>query len=219
MRCRKVLHNSQLIPILSWFLLRGRCAFCRAPIHWQYPAVEAVGALIAVSSLLNAVQPSGAVAWGTAIFAAAFAFILLVIAAFDLRWQLVPVSTAIGAGVVLALGRIAMGGMDMILPTIMGAITGAGILFLFVWGSRGRAMGEGDPAVGFLIGAALGWPLAPVALGLAFICGGAVAAVLLLLGRVTRKTTVPFVPFLAVGALVAYWGQGFLLQFISYAFL
>jgi prepilin signal peptidase PulO-like enzyme (type II secretory pathway) len=89
---------------------------------------------------------------------------------------------------------------------------------MFVWLSRGRAMGEGDPAVGFLMGAVLGWPMGPISLLLAFICGGFVASVLLLTKLVSRKTAVPFVPFLAVGATVAYWGREPLLQFLSYAF-
>ena len=80
-------------------------------------------------------------------------------------------------------------------------------------------MGEGDPAVGFLIGAALGWPLGLVAVALSFLIGGCVAMVLLATGVVKRTTPVPFVPFLSAGAIVAYFHGAPLIEFFSYAFL
>jgi leader peptidase (prepilin peptidase)/N-methyltransferase len=129
-KCHHTLRNAHLIPILSWIFLRGRCAFCRAPIHWQYPAVELAGSAIAVASLLGALQPSGSIQWSAALFSAVFMFVLLVITAFDLRWQLVPVEIAVGAGVLLGVWRVVEGGMGTFIPTLLSAAVTSGILCL-----------------------------------------------------------------------------------------
>lgn len=216
--CRKPLKATHLIPLVSWIILRARCVFCRAPIHWQYPTVETAGGIIGLVSLLAATGSTGAVQWTEAVTTAIFLFALLIATAVDLRWQVVPTGFMYGSAIVLGLWRVALNPMEV--PSmIVGAAVAWTILFVFVWLSRGRMMGEGDPAVGALIGATLGWPLGVVALALAFMIGGAVAAVLLLVGAVRRKTAVPFVPFLTAGAIVAYFWSERLTAFIQYALI
>ncbi len=211
--CHTTLSSRHLIPIVSWVVLRARCAFCREPIHWQYPVVETVGALIGVCAVWSSIHPAG-VDWKHVVFTLVFLCILLVIAAFDARWQLVPVEFTLWSAFVIALARLGIEGPAQLLTMLMGAGLTAGGLWLIVRLSRGRLMGEGDPIVAVLIGAALGWPLAPVALGVAFMLGGAVATVLLVAGRVRRDTAVPFIPFFAIGAFVAYfWGSQMLALF------
>lgn len=206
-RCRRTLRWQHLIPIYSWLALRGRCAFCRRPIHWQYPAVEAAGGLIGVVTVAAAFNGTQGAA-AQAVLTGAFLFALLVIAAFDLRWQLVPMEVTVGAGIVLGGWSIAISGGASLVSVLLGASATALLLWAIVAFSRGRLMGDGDPAVGFLVGAALGWPRAPIALALAFMVGGIVAAILLILRRVRHDTAVPFVPFFAIGAVMAYfWGD------------
>lgn len=206
----------QLIPVLSWIGLRGRCGFCGKPIHWQYPLVEAAGALIGVMAVLTAMGADGSWAVLEGIAFALFFFALLVVTAFDLRWGLVPVEFTLGAALATGAVRV-MDGSGLAL-TLAGALATGGLLWLIVFLSRGRLMGEGDPAVGLLLGAGLGWPLGIVGVGAAFLVGGIVAMLLLAARKVGRKTPVPFVPFLAVGAIMAYWwGEPFLEAF-AYAF-
>jgi prepilin signal peptidase PulO-like enzyme (type II secretory pathway) len=215
MECRKTLTAWDLVPVFSWLVLRGKCRSCHTPIHVQYPLVELAGASI---GLFTAARHFGAGNMDVmgALFTAVFLFFLLVIAVFDLRWQLVPVVfTAVG-GVLFAAWTISMG--QPVLSVVTGIAVAGGVLAAFVWGSRGAWMGEGDPVVGMAIGAALGWPLGPLALLVGFMVGGAVATVLLATRLVSRKTPVPFVPFLAFGACVVYaWGDAARL-FFSYAF-
>jgi leader peptidase (prepilin peptidase)/N-methyltransferase len=207
MQCGTTLSSRHLIPIVSWIALRARCAFCRAPIHWQYPAIETAGALIGAISVWTSLSLAG-LDIRHAIMTLLFLFVLLVIAAFDIRWQLVPVEFTLGSAIVLGVLRVLFTGAAVIPDVIVGMALTAGGLWLIVWLSGARLMGEGDPIVGVLIGAVLGWPLAPMALGVAFMVGGVVAAMLLAAGRVRRDTAVPFIPFFAIGAFVAYfWGD------------
>lgn len=215
--CRKTLKPTQLIPIVSWIVLRARCAFCHHAIHWQYPLVEAAGAVIGAVSVMTA-QTQGNIDVGRAVFTACFLFTLLVITAFDVRWQLVPVQFVVGSAITVGILSGIIGGWGVVPTLIGGALSTAFILAMIVMLSGGRMMGDGDPFVGLLLGAALGWPLGPLSLGLAFMIGGATAAALLLTGSVHRKTAVPFVPFLAAGAIVAYFHQASVLAFLHYGF-
>lgn len=220
--CRRPLQASHLVPLVSWVALRARCAFCGKPIHWQYPAVEAAGAAIGVVSLLWA-SHGGTSDITLAAFTAIFLFVLLVVAAFDLRWRLVPLEFVLGSALLLgawAVRSAGIGGSAVLASVLVGGVATAAPLAAFAWLSNERLMGKGDWAVGLLLGVALGWPLGPLSLGLAFLIGGMTAAVLLLLRVVHRKTPVPFVPFLAAGACVAYfWGEPILRWLIAYAAL
>jgi prepilin signal peptidase PulO-like enzyme (type II secretory pathway) len=214
MHCKQQLRIRHLVPIVSWIALGARCAFCKKSIHWQYPVVEVAGAVIAAAALITHTSIDGTISWTGAAYMAALFFTLLVITVFDIRWQLVPMEFTLGAALVLG----AWNAFVHPVPVLVGALVTAFMLAAIVWMSGGRLMGEGDPAVGLLIGAALAWPTALVAIGAAFMIGGFVAMVLLALGVVKRKTPVPFVPFLSLGAVVAYfWGAQFIHAF-SYAF-
>jgi len=205
--CQSTLLPHHLIPILSWVVLRARCAFCREPIHWQYPVVETLGALIGVCAVWSSIGDT-VIDWKRLVFTLLFLFSLLVIGAFDARWQLVPVEFTLASAVVVGIAHLLTLGWTQAPGIILGTALTAGGLWLIVRVSRGRLMGEGDPIVGVLVGTGLGWPLSPVALGFAFMLGGMVAAMLLAAGRVRRDTAVPFVPFFAIGAFVAYfWGS------------
>ncbi len=220
--CRKSLTSAHLIPIVSWIVLRARCTFCTKPIHWQYPVVETAGAAIGMISVLWASQ-NGVVHWERAAFIAVFLFVLLVITAFDLRWQLVPMEFVLGSAFFLGAWQVISAGpgwASAAASVLIGSALTAAPLAAFAWLSNERLMGKGDWAVGLLAGAALGWPGGPLSLAIGFVIGGLVAAMLLLARLVHRKTPVPFVPFLAAGAGVAYfWGEPILRWLSVYAAL
>ncbi len=214
--CRETIQPRHLIPVVSWFMLRMRCAMCGKRIHWQYPAVETAGAVLALIAFFRFSTALAPAAGGQFLFELALSFVLIVIVAFDLRWQLVPLEFTAAGAIVVGAGRVLLG--NGWLDPALGAIIVSAALGLLVAVSRGAWMGAGDPVVGLLMGAALGFPLAAAGLFLAFIIGGAVAAALLLQGAVTRKTPVPFAPFLAAGTLVALWWRDPILMFVRYAF-
>jgi prepilin signal peptidase PulO-like enzyme (type II secretory pathway) len=207
---------SELVPIASWFVLRGRCRSCGKAIHWQYPVVETAMAVLSLVAFLRHIQDN--TTWtaitSVVVFEIILAFVLVVVTAFDLRWKLIPLEFVVSSAIVLAVWRLLMGTNWVELA--IGAIVVSVLLGMIVLLSRGTMMGEGDPFIGLFMGAVLGFPLALLGLLVAFVIGGSAAAALLIEGSVTRKTEVPFVPFLAAGTLVALWWSEPLLTIARY---
>lgn len=172
--CGAQLKPWQLIPLISYILLRGRCAACGTAIGWHCFAIELSAALTGALSL--AVHPG---AEGLAI--AAFGWLLLPLALLDLRhyWLPHPLNAA------LALGALAGAALDIPpdwTSRLIGAGAGCGGLWLIALLyrlTRGReGLGGGDPLLLGAIGLWLGWQALPLVLLIASGLGLAVALVL-----------------------------------------
>ncbi len=198
------------VPVLSYFLLRGRCRWCGQRIHWRYPLVEALtGGVFAFLVVRFGVDPL------RALTGVLFAGCMIAIAFIDMDHGIIPDRISlpgIGVGIALSLAR-----RDLSLwQSVLGVLVCGGFFWMVVVVSRG-GMGGGDVKVGGMIGAFCGWKLALVASFGAVVSGGLVAAVLMLAGRKARKETIPFGPFLAFGAVVAYvWGDVLLAWYQGY---
>jgi leader peptidase (prepilin peptidase)/N-methyltransferase len=183
------------IPILSWLLLRGHCRSCAAPISPRYPLVEALTAALCIGAVL---AHSSAVGIALAILT-----ILLVVPAalIDLEHRIIPNRiTALGAVLALAIG-LALDPAGEPERLIAGAAAG-GFLLLAALAYPG-GMGMGDVKLAGVMGLCLGASVAPAIL-LALLVGVLYGVVVIARkgARAGRKTTVPFGPFLAIGALV-----------------
>ncbi len=210
-RCAAPVRPWQNVPVLSWLILRGRCASCAAPIAWRYPAVEALTGLAAVA-LWRGFGPSPAFA-----VAAVFTPMLIVLFFTDLDHQLLPdLVTLPGfcAGIALAWNNPFLGdpGWPRIVASLTGAALGSGVL----WGigalySRLRgveAMGFGDVKMMALVGAFTGPAGVAVTLFAASVVGAATGLLLIPLKGKTLQNTLPFGCFLAPSALAALvWGR------------
>ncbi|MEX2013633.1 MAG: prepilin peptidase [Parcubacteria group bacterium] len=189
--CGKVLEWQELVPIVSFFVLRAKCSRCKANISWQYPIVELW------TGLIFATVPI--------IFLPVFC-IYIVIAIYDLRHKIIP-DSLVYASIVLALVlRLVSGGSlwDWLAGPILFAFFG--LIWLF---SRGRVMGFGDAKLGLSLGLLLGATQGFSAIMLAFWVGASVSLAYLFLGKVgflkntkglTMKSEVPFAPFIIFGA-------------------
>jgi leader peptidase (prepilin peptidase)/N-methyltransferase len=193
------------VPVLSFFVLRGRCRDCRAPIAWRYPVVE-VG-----TALLFALAYRHLGLGGELALALVFLSALMVITVIDLEHQLIPdriTLPVIGAGF---LGSAAIGRLSW-LDSLLGILVGGGIIYAIIQGSRWvmgvEGMGGGDITLAAMVGAFLGWKLLLLGLFLAVLVGAAVAVALLATGRKGGKDPIPFGPFLALGGAVSlFWGK------------
>ncbi len=193
--CRTVLAARDLVPVLSYLLLRGRCRYCSAPIPLRVLLVEAgTGLTLVLLWVRYGMSPHFA-------FVALVACVFIVALVVDFEHQLIPnrlVYPAIGAALLAAPFAL---GPD--LPqALWGGLMGLGLLSLiFVVYPKG--MGLGDAKLATLIGLVVGFPLVLLALFLSFVLGGAVGAAYVLARRVGMKEAIPFAPFLAVGGMVA----------------
>ncbi|MFZ6015982.1 MAG: prepilin peptidase [Patescibacteria group bacterium] len=220
MDCKKPLKARHLVPVLSWLIQRGKCAYCGRPINIQYPLVEVAGALLAVITALR-YYPDPQYLWIA--FEFFFGITLLIFIVMDIRWMELPVELMAATGVVFTLWhmllRVAAGEPPVLVfwSHALGFVA-ASLFFLFQWVvSRGRWIGAGDIWLGALIGAALGWPMAGLAVYFAYIFGGGTALILLIAKKLKPGMRVPFAPALIAGTLAAIWWAAPVLSWLSNA--
>lgn len=209
--CGLRLGARDLVPVVSWVVLRGRCRRCRARIGIEPVVVEAVTA-----------ATFGVTAWrfGATVRTAAFCVLmagLVALTAIDLRLKRLPreitYATMLLGAPLLAVAALVEDAPRRIWQMALGAAI-ATVVMLFIYLVSRGGMGEGDVRLAPLLGLYLGWlnpGLAPVGLFFGFVAGAASSLVLLVARRVHRGTAVPFGPFLAVGTVVAVFvGQPYL---------
>ena len=190
------------IPIVSYLLLRGRCRHCHERISEIYPAVEAVTAGLVVACVLA----FGATAY--TLLASFFVIVLVTLAAADLRYRLVPNRIVLPAAAICLVAETALQPSP---EWALAALGASGFLFVAAL-AYPKGMGMGDVKFALLLGAMLGRSVA-VAFMIGFLAALAPAALLALRhGSKARKIAIPFVPFLASGAVVALFAGGTILD-------
>jgi leader peptidase (prepilin peptidase)/N-methyltransferase len=195
--CHRTLRAVELIPILSWFLAKGKCRTCGAAIDKRHLAVEAGAALVGLTALLAHPLPAAA-------FTAVFGWWLFLLAALDIEHHWLPdrlTLPLIPAG--LAVAWIGLGpGLE---ERLFGAAAGylvlelIRILYRMLRGREG--LGGGDPKMLAALGAWLGWATLPFILLGAGLIGLAVVAAMRLRGKaVTRTDRLPLGTLMALAA-------------------
>ncbi|MEW6524794.1 MAG: prepilin peptidase [Bacillota bacterium] len=197
--CGRKLAWYDLVPVWSYLWLRGCCRHCHMRISPRYPVVEAATSLAFL--LLYHRLGSG----GDFVTSAWFLSVLIVATGIDLEHQIIPnelvLAGLIGGVVLTAVFAPAAWGQR-----VVGALAGHLSLLLVYVLSRG-GMGMGDVKLAAVLGFFLGWPLVLLAIFSGFVLGALAGTWLLATRRKGRKDTLPFGPFLAVGAVVALgWG-------------
>lgn len=192
--CPKCKHNlkwQDLIPVLSFFILKGKCRYCFQRISWQYPLVELFTGIIFLLIFYFQLP----------LFYFLISSFLIVIFVYDLRHYLI-LDQVIYPAIIIA------GIFNFELFSILSAF-GAATFFLFlVLITKGKGMGIGDIKLAFLMGLILGWPKILIALFLAFFFGAIIGSGLIFFQRKTLKSEIPFAPFLVTATFVAlFWGE------------
>src|SRR3954451_23111531 len=187
------------IPLFSWLVLRGRCRRCKTSISARYPVVEAVTAALYV--LVVALKSDDVAQMVLGLVLVTF---LVPIAVIDLDVKRIPNAlTAPAAVLAVALGALLAPGE---LPEQLAAGAGALIFFLLPTLIHQKGMGMGDVKLAAVLGLYLGRAVVP-AIFIALILGVVVGAAVVAMKGVSdgRRTKVPFGPFLASGALIAFF--------------
>lgn len=215
-------HN---IPVLGWFVLRGRCAACGEAISPRYPIVEAITgvffALVAWLILATSTAPLPATIAVLVAFLY-FAAISVVLTLIDLDTHRLPN--------VIVLPSYAVGGALLVVACILGAdwsqlvVAAAGMAILYVFYFtirviRPDGMGGGDVKLAGLVGMYLGWlGWGALAVGAfaAFVLGGLFGLALIALRRAGRRSAIPFGPWMLAGAWVGIFiGQALGAWYVS----
>jgi leader peptidase (prepilin peptidase) / N-methyltransferase len=202
--CGKAIAARHNIPVLSWILLRGRCAACQARIKARYPVVELAGGLVAAYAAVRFGPTLAAFA------AMVFCSTLIALAAIDLDTQLLPDDITlplVWAGLAFNLGATFV----PLASAVIGAIAGYLALWSVYWGFKlltgKEGMGYGDFKLLAAIGAWLGWQMLPLVILLSSIVGAAVGIALMAFAGHGRDKPIPFGPYLAAAGVIAlFWG-------------
>ena len=221
MRCGHTLGTLDLVPVLSWLALRGRCHYCGAKISVQYPLVELAAALLSLGTAMRFFAGAWSLnpeAWILYAFWLLVWLTILFLVVYDWRHMILPF------GALMVLNVLAV--VSLFLPFILhfspfvfpslwqflaGPIVALPLALLSLI-SRGRWMGWGDSLLMLPLGWLLGLRGGATALIFAFWIGAFVGIVLLVLpsfgGRVTTlRSALPFGPFLAAGAAVVFFAH------------
>ncbi|MDO5563549.1 MAG: A24 family peptidase [Synergistaceae bacterium] len=206
--CGRILGAWELIPIVSFLVLGGKCRSCGRAIAPRHFICELWCGLLAMGYLyFFSVAPA-------LVFALAMMPFLLFHTLTDLESGYIYDSWAIAMAVIGMAIRI-WGGVPALIDGAMGAALGFCFIYLIILVSRG-GMGTGDAMLMLGIGAFFGWKMTIVALYEGFMLGGLVVVPLLLMKKVSRKDAVPLGPFLAGGSALAIFTAPVIFAYIGF---
>jgi len=221
-KCNATLKAIHLIPIFSWIFLRGKCAFCGAKISVRYLFLELLTGLLFLLAFINfdflivipsSIDPSYfsyAIDW---MIFEKFTFYIIILSFlitiffYDLLYLEIPDKLSYPAIAVAVAGGLVIG-----MPPVVDMIIGGFAIFLFFaaqfYLSSGKWIGGGDLRLGILIGVILGLKMGLLALMIAYIIGALVSLILMIRKEITKKSIVPFAPFLVSGVIIVlFYGQ------------
>lgn len=194
------------IPVVSYLLLGGKCRSCGVKISPIYPAVEsAIGLLITLAYLHFGLSVEFLVT-------AVVSTVLVIITVIDLQHRIIPDKITL-PGIVFgfAAGFYLEGWLD----SLIGFFVGGGLFYLIAVLSRG-GMGGGDIKFIAAAGALVGWQKVLLIIFIGALSGSVVGIALMALKGGTRKSMIPFGPFLALGTLlVLYFGDDLVRLYLS----
>jgi leader peptidase (prepilin peptidase)/N-methyltransferase len=210
--CQHTIAFYDNVPILGWFLLRGRCRHCKAKISWRYPLVETLMAVLFVLVWRTSGPTYLTIEYLILVFG-------LVTASFiDIDHFLLPDFITL-SGLVIGLIGAFLNPERSFLDSVFGVLFGGGFLwavaYLYFAIRKQEGMGGGDIKLLAWIGAVLGWKVIPFIIITASVLGTVLGLALAAKEKRSLKTVIPFGPYLAFGALVFVCGG----QSFAYTYL
>ena len=221
--CGSLITAWQNIPVISYLILKGRCAACKASISARYPLVELMTALLAAG-----------VAWHfgpgwEALMAIALTVVLVAISMIDADTQLIPDSIVLplmwlGLGMslfhpMIGANTLFIAPKDALVGAMAGYLTLWSIFWLFKLVTGKDGMGYGDFKLLAALGAWLGWQQLPMIIMMSAVVGAAVNIALIVVRGKDRSIPIPFGPYLAAaGWITMIWGENIKNAYIDLMF-
>jgi prepilin signal peptidase PulO-like enzyme (type II secretory pathway) len=226
--CKKTLRWFELVPLVSFIMLGGCCARCKTKISFQYPIVELISGLI-FALVPYRVEMFFGINGGLLIATSAFWVVafeaLLVMSLIDIRLGIIPdeinifllvLAIFFGIFTISYLGSANhslidfYGGLFGLQQSfwfnhVVATIFSAAFFALLILVTRGRGMGMGDLKLAIPLGLLFGWPDILLVIIFANVAGAIVGLAAIAIGKKKMKSTVPFGPFLAVGAATTFF--------------
>lgn len=195
-------HN---IPLLSYLLLKGKCASCKSPISLQYPLVEFICALMSTFVVYH----FGLTTEG--MLALLFSWALLALTGIDFNEQLLPDNITLPLlwlGLLVNLNNTFTSLENAVLGAVLGYLSLWWVFWLFKLLTGKEGMGHGDFKLLAALGAWLGWQQLLLIILLSSLVGAIVGIALILMAGRDRQIPIPFGPYLAAAGWIALvWGE------------
>ena len=209
-KCKTQITALQNIPVISWLMLRGKCAGCKTSVSARYPIIEAV------TGILTALVIFKLGANWAGIGGMLLLWSLVALTMIDYDTQLLPDQITlplVWAGIIFSM--IPHSGVfpaTDLQSSVFGAIAGYLALWSIYWGFKAvtgkEGMGYGDFKLLAALGAWLGWQLLPVIILLSAVVGAVTGIAMILFAGHKREAPIPFGPYLAgAGILAMLWGE------------
>lgn len=199
--CDNKIKAYDLVPVISFLLLRGKCRHCGERISMKYPLIELI-----TSVLFLALYIKFGLSFDLLKFIILICFIII-IGIIDFETTDVYLKTTL-PGIIIGILFIAIGYFNgqEVWTYIFGGLLGGGVITAIVLLTNG--MGWGDVEICLLAGVFLGFNLTIVMLFLSFVTGGILGILLIITKKRSRKDYIPFGPFISVGVIITvFLGQ------------
>lgn len=204
-KCGHGIGSLENIPVLSYVVLRGKCAACKARISPRYPLVELITAILFVVTIWH----FGPNLQGlTALLLTSF---LIALAGIDLDHQLLPDNMTLSlmwGGILISFWSVHTDTSTSVIGAMAGYLILWSIYHLFRMLTGKEGMGYGDFKLLAALGAWMGWQMLPLIVLLSSVVGAAVGLALMSIGKLQRDKPMPFGPFIAAAGWIALiWGD------------
>jgi prepilin signal peptidase PulO-like enzyme (type II secretory pathway) len=204
--CKNSLSWHDLVPVLSFVILKGKCRHCKKKISIQYPLVELLTALVFLI-VFSKFFPQNIIPSLVQIFDLFFLFyivsVFIIIFIYDLKHYLIPDKVLFPAIFIALLYRIIFNFKQFLPNYFLALVISSGFFLIIYLISKGEWMGFGDVKLAVLLGLVVGFPNILAGLFLAFFFGAVVGVVLLAGKKKSLKSKIPFGPFLILGSFIA----------------
>ena len=204
-KCKTAIKPWQNIPIISWLILKGKCASCSNPISIRYPAIEAITALLSlvVAYTFGATEQ--------ALLYIVITWALVALTFIDIDHMLLPDQLTlplVWLALIAAVAGITITPSDAIMGAAFGYLSLWSVFWFFKLLTGKEGMGYGDFKLLALFGALLGWQSLLTIILLSSVVGAIIGIALLSIQGKDKATPIPFGPYLAIaGWITLLWGN------------
>lgn len=204
-KCKMAIKPWQNIPIISWLLLKGKCANCSNSISVRYPAVEAI------TTILSLIIAYSFGATEQALLYIFITWMLVALTFIDIDHMLLPDQLTlplVWLALIAAVAGITITPSDAIMGAAFGYLSLWSVFWLFKLLTGKEGMGYGDFKLLAVFGALLGWQSLLTIILLSSVVGAIIGIALLSIQGKDKATPIPFGPYLAIaGWITLLWGS------------
>ncbi len=215
--CKKKIPFYFNIPVLSYFILNGRCHFCKHPFSPRYPLIEAfTGAILAALYIKFGYSVQ-------TLFWFAFISVLIIISFIDIDYQIIPDIFSLPGIILFASAPLFVPDLHL-MDSLLGILLGGGTLYLiaviYYLIRKTEGMGGGDIKLLAMIGAAIGWKGVLFTIFMGSLTGTIAGIIIMISSKIIDiKLKIPFGPYLSAGAVIyIFFGHSMIKWYFSTVF-